>query len=64
MIVAKWTVPCVGCDRPIGVGEEMERAGDGWVHVYCDAASRAAMDDWQRGAAERVLAGDSGGWAA
>lgn len=64
MIVAKWPVPCVGCPRPIEPGEPMERAGEGWVHVYCDPASKVAMDEWQRDAAELVLADQPGGWAA
>ena len=66
MIVAKWRVPCVGCDRPIEPGEQMGRASDGsgWVHVYCNPASKTAAEEWQRDAAERVLAGEPGGWVA
>ena len=36
MLIAKWQTGCVGCDRRIEPGEEMERAGTGWVHVECD----------------------------
>lgn len=63
-MIAKWQAPCVGCDRPIEPGEQMERAGDGWVHTYCDPASKAAAEEWQRDAAGLVLAGERGGWAA
>lgn len=64
-MIAKWQVPCVGCDRPIEPGEEMDRAtAGGWVHTYCAPASKAAAEEWQRDAAERVMAGVPGGWAA
>lgn len=62
MIVAKWPVACTGCPRKIEPGELMERSGQGWVHVYCDPASEAALDAWQRDAARLVLAGTPGGW--
>jgi len=64
VIAAKWEVPCVGCPRPIEPGEQMERAGDGWVHVYCDPADKEVVQAWMREAAEAVLADEPAGQVA
>lgn len=37
MLTARWQTACAAeCGRPIEPGEDMERAGEGWVHASCD----------------------------